>query len=154
MKSTRLQLLVTLVGISVAAGIFTAKGLPPSRSLADGLLEFDTRGIRGHLRWGLVLETKGRELSALNVAVIARDEARIRELVKRGERLDIQSCPYGFSPLHCAVVMGWEDGVRLLLDLGADVSGCDPGGRRPLWFAKRFERKAMADILRQHGAKE
>ena len=154
MRSTRLQLLVTLAAVAVAVAILVVNGLPPSYSLSDALIEFNTPAVRNHLRRGACLEFRDRWMSAVNVAVIARDEARLREFIARGDKVDCQGSPYGFTPLHCAVFIDWFDAVVLLVNSGADVSACDPSGQTPLWFAKRFDKKAIADFLRQHGARE
>jgi uncharacterized protein len=41
----------------------------------------------------------------------------------------------GRNPLHCAIVKGHIEVVRLLCDRGADIEACNENGRRPLHYA-------------------
>ena len=59
---------------------------------------------------------------------------------------------YGSKPLHYAAEKGSKDIVELLLNNKADVNAANNDGETPLKMAKN--RKDIADILRQHGAKE
>ena len=49
---------------------------------------------------------------------------------------------------------GHADIVRLLLDHGADVNVKNKAGSTPLAIAVEKGRKAIAELLRRHGARE
>ena len=52
MKSIRLQLLVTLVATVLVAGVFVAKGLPPSVAAMDAVMARDVGQLCRYLNWG------------------------------------------------------------------------------------------------------
>jgi cytohesin len=60
----------------------------------------------------------------------------------------------GYTALMRSITMGNNDMVTLLLDRGADVTLKNNGGQTALQMAERQHLTAVADLLRQRGAKE
>jgi ankyrin repeat protein len=58
---------------------------------------------------------------------------------------------YGETPLHKAAYYGNKDVVEILLTHGAAINATNKNGKTPLKIASKPE---IADLLRQHGAKE
>jgi ankyrin repeat protein len=59
----------------------------------------------------------------------------------------------GTTPLHLAAAKGHTKIAELLIEAGADVNCKDRDGT-PLDNAVRFKQNEVAELLRQHGAKE
>jgi ankyrin repeat protein len=75
-------------------------------------------------------------------------------LLQAGANVSIVTATEGHTPLHYAVFKGDKGMVELLLAHGANVNVKDSLGNSPLATATRLHRDDIADLLRQHGAKE
>ena len=53
----------------------------------------------------------------------------------------------GNTPLHCAAYEGWEEGVELLLSLGAKVNASNNAGDRPWHWARNMGHNGVMDLL-------
>jgi ankyrin repeat protein len=56
------------------------------------------------------------------------------------------------SSIHIAVILGYANTVKLLLENGADVSNPDDSGRTPLHYAVTHNEEACLQLLLLHGA--
>jgi len=70
----------------------------------------------------------------LHCAAGEGDVKAIKELVKRGERIDARDI-YGRIPLHYAAMDGKSEAVRYLLSIGSDPNARDNQGKTPLHYA-------------------
>lgn len=73
-------------------------------------------------------------------------------LISKGVK--VNGPPSGRLPIHQAAVCGQPKTVELLLAHGADLDRKDAEGKTALDLAKEFQRKAVVDVLRKHGAEE
>lgn len=64
-----------------------------------------------------------------------------------GERVDVRDNRLS-TPLHCACQTAFVEGVRLLIQAGADVLAKDKRGRTPLDLAQRSSRKEKDVVVR------
>ncbi len=96
-----------------------------------------------------VARAAGQDLLA---ATEAGDLEQMQTLL--GKRVDINATnAQGWTPLHVAAAGGSVEVVKLLLVHGADVNAASNIGATPLDNAMTYSRsRAMADLLRQHGA--
>ena len=78
----------------------------------------------------------------------------VRFLLQAGANVSLVTAGQGHTPLHYAVFNGDKGLVDLLLTHGADVNVKDSLGFSPLATATKKHRDDIADLLRQHGAKE
>jgi len=78
----------------------------------------------------------------------------VRFLLQAGANVNIVTAQEGHTPLHYAVFKGDIGMVELLLAHGAKVNVKDSLGDSPLTIATGKHRDDIADLLRQHGAKE
>ena len=60
----------------------------------------------------------------------------------------------GDTPLHAAASRGLISGVQVLLGAGTEVESKDDDGNTPLSLAVQHERDVVAEILRDHGARD
>lgn len=90
MRSTRLQLLVTLLATLLAAGLLIHRGLPPSRDIFDACQADDVTQGRRAARWGTVYNNYGKDYSgrtywtALSLVVYAADADAVKWLLDCG----------------------------------------------------------------------
>ena len=93
--------------------------------------------------------------SAANLGEIAK----AKELLKSGADVNAKA-GNGDTPLHAALTGPLEtrcEMVGLLISEGADVNAEDGSGMTLMLLARLYdpaERKALEDLLREHGAKE
>jgi ankyrin repeat protein len=78
----------------------------------------------------------------------------VRFLLQAGANVSLVTAGEGHTPLHYAVFKGDKGMVELLLAYGADVNVKDSLRNSPLSTASREHRDDIAELLRQHGAKE
>ena len=85
--------------------------------------------------------------------MIARKQNdELRELVKN--RPDIPKKTFaGITPLFTAAFFNNKEAAQILIDAGADVNFTTSLGERPLDRAQSSNADAVADLLKQHGAK-
>jgi Ankyrin repeats (3 copies) len=136
MKSIRAQLLVTLVATAVAAGFFAYKGLPPSVDFLEAV------GIR------MLYYPDGTSYWCPS----PRDLRQIERNIRWSE--DVDSMAYGGTPLRWAVMWGDVELAEMLIAHGADVNVRDKDGRSLLQLAIDVRSTEIANLLRQHGARE
>ncbi len=77
-----------------------------------------------------------------------------RMLLDKGANPNIKLAADGSSPFYWAVSYGLTETVELCLAKGADVNARNGNGHTPLWKAKEQGCTEIAELLRQHGAKE
>ena len=73
-------------------------------------------------------------------------EAIIRILVEKGANVN-ENDYHNYSPLHYAVILGWINTVKLLLDNNADVNATTAAGKNALMFAVEFDRDEIMEYL-------
>lgn len=141
------------------------------------VLRGDADAVAGHLRRGLAVDARcdegfgllelaaamgheavvdlllahGARPHLLHAAVLSGRPALIRRMVAAGAQLDGVDGA-GFTPLLQAVAGGDRAVVRVLLELGADVSA-EVGDTGPLALARRVGDPVLVGILRQRGAR-
>lgn len=123
MRSTRMQLLVTLLAAAIAAGLFIHHGLPPQESAYEGLYANDVSYIRRCLAWGIDANMK--------TPILYFDSCVISPSGR-------QECFYETeSLLSAAAGGGREDVVGLLIEAGADLNA--RGERGPNYYGTSTE---------------
>jgi ankyrin repeat protein len=92
------------------------------------------------------------ERYALHDAVQHSDIERVQLLISQGFNLD-ELDELGNSPLHWAVMGGYYDIVKLLLEAKANPNVISDDGFTPTWSAEDFYLTEIADLLRSYGGK-
>lgn len=133
-----------LAGLLVLGAANTQASTDPRDLPADAptILEFETKYQWTDLHW----------------AVRRGQVDRVRDLMGRGdlEARDFQ----GRTPLHIAVLSGWDEIVEMLLAAGADVNSRDQWGITPLRRVELIEeyrdwdRANIAELLREAGGEK
>ena len=77
-----------------------------------------------------------------------------RLLLDKGANVNAKENKDGQTPLHRAATRGHANIVEILLARGADTNAKDHRGRTALDLAEDRGRTEVANLLRQHGAKE
>jgi|GEM_PF-4539647 len=92
-------------------------------------------------------------ISKLIEAILRDDIEGMREAIASGAELnEIDS---GMTPLLWAILGGYFDAVRLLLESGADPNVRPNPSDFPLWSAEDdFGMVAITDLLKSYGAKK
>ena len=88
----------------------------------------------------------------LHNAVKRSDNERVQLLISHGFNLD-ELDELGNSPLHWAVMGGYYDIVKLLLEAKANPNVISDDGFTPTWSAEDFYLAEIADLLRSYGGK-
>ena len=70
----------------------------------------------------------------------------IVKLIDGGENVNEVEAA-GNTPLHCAAYEGWQDGVELLLSLGAKIDSSNNAGDRPWHWADNMGHDAVKEFL-------
>jgi len=107
----------------------------------------------------LKIENKNRR-TLIHRAIDKKDLEELTKLLDKDpdkpgyEHVDISGGKYGETPLLYAVYKsgGWPEGVRLLIERGADVNSALGMQRTPLQVAAEFNREEIADDLIANGA--
>ena len=89
----------------------------------------------------------------LHGAAIQCDVFAIWCFLLRGADIDARN-DKGWTPLHVATRRGRRHAVQELINRGAEVNVRDNEGRTPLALAAGRRSKAVAELLREHGARE
>jgi len=155
MRSVRVQLLVVLGAVVVAAALVAIKGLPPRKSIYGAAAAGDIVQASRILDWGADVNDKNNAFpgTALHEAAIWDHKEMVEFLLARGANVNARDWG-GQTPLHWAVGSERTDVVQLLIARGADVNARGVGGGTPLTKAMHVGNSGMAEFLRQHGAKE
>ncbi|MCL5104978.1 MAG: ankyrin repeat domain-containing protein [Armatimonadetes bacterium] len=74
-------------------------------------------------------------------------------LISKGAKINVPD-KSGYTPLHCAVINGEAEMVSFLISKGANINANTKDGSTPLKIAIDFEKEAVAQLLRDKGAKE
>ena len=115
MKSIRLQLLVTLVAVAVAAGIFIHRGLPPKTTLFHTAYHGDVEQALRSIAWGVGVNARDWvDMTLLHWAAMGGHTDVLELLVEKGADLDTQD-GRGLRPVHAAALAGTGD-CRQCLD--------------------------------------
>lgn len=77
----------------------------------------------------------------------------VKALLRTGANLNDQT-QSRHKPLHLAVKAGFEEIVKLLIALGAEVDAIDKSGLTPFQIAVMQENRALADFFLSKGAKQ
>jgi len=80
-------------------------------------------------------------------------EEEFNHCLDRGDDLNVQD-DHGRTALHVTAEEGWVHFAKVLLERGADFNRPDNEGDTPLDYAVFYEHIELADLLRQHGAKD
>lgn len=89
----------------------------------------------------------------LHVAVFDRQTNTTALLIQCGADVNAPDV-CGWSPLHTAAYRGETVAAESLIAGGANVNLKDHTGQTPLRLAIKYKHDALAEVLRQHGAKE
>jgi hypothetical protein len=85
MKSTKLQVLVPILAVLVAAGFLAARGLPPAERIHYSAWRGDVNDVRRALNWGVAVNAKiGRDETPLRAAANADRQEVIDLLIAHG----------------------------------------------------------------------
>lgn len=95
--------------------------------------------------YALIPLAGGVSASPLTYASYSSQEAIVRLFVKRGVDVNFQT-PQGFTALHVMAILGKFDMVKLLLELGADVTLKDKDGLTAYDYATNY--LEIADFLK------
>jgi ankyrin repeat protein len=99
-----------------------------------------------------LVSRESMRVTALQSAVASGRIDIARKLISKGANVNPRG-EGGFAPLHEAAAKGDVDFAKLLLDNGADIDVKSDDGRTPLAMAVNQKKTAMADFLKQRGAK-
>jgi ankyrin repeat protein len=169
LRSTRLQLALTLAALLASAVLLLTMGLPPTRPLFSAVVDGDLEAIRRSLKWGANPNVQvfgvwrplhwAAEMGLTDVARLllihgAHVNASHSEAPLNIDQMWTPIVVLDATPLHLAARRGHKNVVELLIAHGADVNAKDHGGMTPLALALQYDNQAVADLLRQHGAKE
>jgi ankyrin repeat protein len=86
-------------------------------------------------------------------AVVCKDFPMIKNLIIHGANVSMADA-MGWTALHFAASEGYFDGVKILIDNGADVNARDHDGNSPIFnaFLKTDHHKKVVDLLISKGA--
>jgi ankyrin repeat protein len=153
MKSTKFQLLVTLVAILTAAAIFAAKGPPPELNILVAADSEDLVQVQRAVAWGCPIDQQDMYgFTPLMRATHGREVAEF--LIAHGADVRVRDHEGG-TPLHWTTGYGQREIMELLIAQGADVNAKDKRGRTPLHREVPFiieGRKGRTEVLIAHGA--
>lgn len=99
-----------------------------------------------------IRDNQGR--TPLNLAVVYGHHETVKVLIAEGADINEQPVDGGWSPLHHAVRLSIKDVAKTLLAAGAKVNIKDKREKTPLTIANNYGNAELAELLRQHGARE
>lgn len=88
----------------------------------------------------------GLAVSKGNAQVVAR-------LLEAGAKTDINDKETQLTPLHAAAAKGYGKICVLLIEKGANVNMKNKEGKTPLYYADRYQQRAISALLKENGAK-
>lgn len=149
-RSILLALLLSPIGAAFADGLYSDLLQAAGTGDVAQVQALLAQGSDPNLPSGVV----GR--SALAYAVFFKQVETITVLLEAGADVNVRS-DFGHTPLHEALSAPGERGklaiVKLLLAHGADVNAEDKLGMTPLKLTELDELDAIAEVLRQRGAR-
>jgi uncharacterized protein len=95
----------------------------------------------------------GKEPNAIMLAVMAGNEDIVKAMIEAGGDVNARYSN-GYDLLMLATYNHLTNTLKLLIDKGADVNGSSAEGKTALKIATEKGLADIADILKQHGAKE
>jgi hypothetical protein len=163
-KSTRTQLVVTLVAVGVSVALLAIKGPPPSQAIIASVLSDDIDGLRHALKWGVGANSPGAGIpgpfdrfppmvwrdTILHTAATQPTGELAELLIAYGADIEARD-ETGRPALHRAAMKGQKEVVVTLLAHGADVNATDYLNLTPMWYALSNNKTEVAELLRQHG---
>ena len=123
-----------------------ALNLAGESALMMAALKGDMAGVKMLLERGAKVNQSG--WSPLHYAATGPEPDIVRLLLGRGAEIDA-TAPNGITPLMMAAQYGSEDGVKLLLEHGADPNRRSQRDMRAADFAKLAGRDALAASLQK-----
>ena len=73
-------------------------------------------------------------------------------LLKAGAKLTMKDKESLLSPLHLAAAKGYGKICAMLIEKGADIHMKDNAGKTPLYYAERYQHRAISALLKEKGA--
>ncbi len=144
-------------GHKAIAELLLAKGAKidaPDKSgrtpLARAAVKYRTAAMRLLLASGA--SASKAKLSALHVAALKDDEAKVRQLIRNGAAVDVADALKRTS-LHLAAMADSATAVKVLLEKGAQPNAGGAGGFTPLHLAALAGRASIAELLISKGAR-
>lgn len=149
MKSTILQLLVTLVAVVIATAFLMSRGLPPDKTLLNATRDCDLAAVQRSLGWGADTEDKDDfDGTPLHCAAIMDQTDIAALLIRYGADVNVGNNGRG-TPL---AEVGKKETALLLLAHGADLNARNREGWTPLYCAAYWGKTEVAQVLLAHGA--
>lgn len=122
---------------------------PNFEDLAFAVEKQDADGIRRMVNRFHNVNQRNSGQTALCIAAAGGYTRSIAALLELGADPNL-SDSIGTTPLMNAVIAGSEDGVKLLLQAGANVSATSASGESAESWATRLHRQAILSLLVQH----
>ncbi len=107
----------------------------------------------GHFEIAFLLRRAGAKTSIFTAAAMG-DAEYVREYIRSGNDVNVESKKAGWYPVEVAAEYGHEEVVELLVDAGANVNLIDGDGGNALRWAELARQPGTAELLRRSGAKD
>lgn len=154
-----------------ASPLLNARRLDMIALLVSKGAEVDIKGSAGYTRLHMACLKREKDIAAFLVSrganvntknnwgwmplhnAIGNDDREVVELLI-ANGADVNMGDWMATPLTASINAGHAEITKLLIAKGADVNAKDRSGRTPLGIALDKGQREIADLLRQHGAKE
>jgi ankyrin repeat protein len=105
------------------------------------------------MRWLLVIACQSSLNQQLIDAAAEGHTRKVEELLNNGVNIEVHARD-DWTALTIAAREGHYETVRLLLDRGAKVNAKEGGGHTPLFWAKKYDRQKVAELLKEAGGRD